>query len=65
MPDLPDLPDPHAQAVACSVCGATAGDGPPPTWASARGPRGTTWTCERCTRTHLRAMEAKLDEEHW
>lgn len=48
----------------CSACGATVEGDPPLTWASATGPRGTTWTCERCTREHVRSIEARLDEEH-
>lgn len=59
------MTDDGAARVSCTACG-TAVDAPPPlTWSSATGPRGRTWVCERCTRTHLRAMEAKLDEEHW
>jgi hypothetical protein len=50
--------------VTCGSCGLQA-DEPPLTWSSATGLRGTTWTCETCTRRHLRAMEAKLDEEFW
>ena len=49
----------------CSLCAAPADATAPLTWSSATGPRGTSWTCERCTREHVRAMEAKLDEEHW
>ena len=52
------------QPVTCGSCGRQA-DEPPLTWSSATGPRGTTWTCEPCTRQHLRAMEARLDEEFW
>ena len=51
--------------VSCSTCGRQADETAPVTWSSATGPRGTTWTCETCTRRHLRAMEAGLDEEHW
>ena len=60
------MPAPADESAAvCGVCG-TSVQGPAPlTWSSSRGPRGTAWTCELCTRTHLRAMEAKLDEEHW
>ena len=49
----------------CAVCGTTVEAPPPLTWSTSTGPRGTTWACESCTRTHLRAMEAKLDEEFW
>ena len=51
--------------VTCTLCGRRAEGTALLTWSSARGPRGTTWTCTDCTRRHLRAMEAKLDEEHW
>ena len=53
-----------SEPVSCAVCGTTV-EAPPLTWSSSRGPRGTTWTCDSCTRRNLRAMEAKLDEEHW
>ena len=51
--------------VSCSTCGRQADETAPVTWSSATGPHGTTWTCGACTRRHLRAMEAGLDEEHW
>jgi hypothetical protein len=51
--------------VTCSLCGTTAEAPAPLTWSASSGPRGLTYACESCTRTHLRAMEAKLDEEHW
>lgn len=51
--------------VTCSRCGRRAEGAELLTWSSATGRGGTTWTCEACTRRHLRAMEAKLDEEHW
>ncbi len=51
--------------VACSQCGITA-DTPPLTWLLDRdGRRGAVWVCDRCARTHLRAIEAKLDQEWW
>lgn len=52
-------------AVTCSACGTTAPDDRPLTWSCATGPRGTSWLCDRCTREHVRSIEAKLDEEHW
>ncbi len=55
----------YGELVTCSLCGRQAEGAALLTWASAAGPRGTTWTCQTCTRAHLRAMEAKLDEEHW
>ena len=51
--------------VTCTLCGRTAQGTALLTWSTATGPRGTTWTCATCTRRHLRALEAKLDEEHW
>jgi len=58
------VPDPQPP-VACTLCDARAEGEAPLTWSSSRGPRGTAWVCADCTRSHLRAMEAKLDEEHW
>ena len=55
----------YGDPVTCSACGQQAEGAALLTWSSATGPRGTTWTCETCTRRHLRSMEAKLDEEHW
>ena len=53
------------QPVSCAVCGTTGPDGPPPTWSSQTGARGTTWLCERCTRENLRSIEGRLDEAWW
>ncbi|WP_111766240.1 hypothetical protein [Nakamurella deserti] len=58
-------PEPPAAPVTCSQCGTTAGT-PPLTWlleVDAR--RGKVWVCDRCARTHLRSIEAKLDQEWW
>ena len=52
-------------SVTCAVCGISAPAPAPLTWSTSHGPRGTTVVCPACTREHLRAMEAKLDEEHW
>ena len=64
----------------CTTCGATALGGPDlPAGASAAGPargreadldprhraRRCVWTCERCSRAHLRSIEAKLDQAWW
>jgi hypothetical protein len=51
--------------VTCTRCGRQGEGAELLTWSSAAGRGGTSWTCEQCTRRHLRAMEAKLDEEHW
>jgi hypothetical protein len=54
--------------VRCAVCGTAPErpeDGPPTTWSSQTGPRGTGWLCERCTRENLRSIEGRLDEAWW
>ena len=54
--------------VLCAVCGRAPEppeDGPPPTWSSQTGARGTSWLCERCTRENLRSIEGRLDEAWW
>ena len=57
----------------CSLCGTIADpvkDGDPPlAWSadiveSREGPR-TRWVCPDCTRTHVRSIEAKLDQNWW
>ncbi|MTD13195.1 hypothetical protein GIS00_04440 [Nakamurella sp. YIM 132087] len=50
--------------VTCTMCGTVAA-ATPLDWVSERGPRGLTWVCAVCARTHLRAIEAKLDQEWW
>ena len=50
----------------CDFCGAvSAGDDAPLTWTSAREQGRTKFFCDRCSREHLRAMESKLDSQHW
>ena len=52
--------------VTCSFCGASAGSETPPiTWTSALENGEQRWYCDDCSRTHLRAMESKLDPEYW
>jgi hypothetical protein len=53
------------ETVCCSVCGTTLCGDVPLTWSTSTGQRGTTYVCDRCTREHLRAIEAKLEREHW
>jgi hypothetical protein len=52
--------------VRCDGCGREPeGDQPPLTWSlSLEGGRAVR-LCESCTRTNLRAMEGKLDPQHW
>jgi len=55
---------PAAPAI-CTRCGAYA-PGPPLTWMFELDPRrGGRWYCLDCSRQHLRAVEAKLDEQWW
>ncbi len=62
---MADGPTPSPQPVRCSRCSTTV-DGPAPvTWSRSNALSGTTLLCDDCTRQHLRALEAKLDEEHW
>jgi hypothetical protein len=64
----------------CTTCGATALGGPdlPPgasaedrlavarlTWTRGTEHGDVVWTCERCSRAHLRSIEAKLDQAWW
>ena len=50
----------------CDFCGRQEGDDARLlTWSTAvEGGRSKTF-CDRCSREHLRAMEGKLDSEHW
>jgi len=52
----------------CSSCGkAAAGDDQAArlTWSRSVERGRTTWTCQRCSRDHLRSIETKLDPEWW
>ncbi len=52
--------------VTCAFCGATApGSTPPLTWTTAVEGGKQRLFCDTCSRTHLRAMESKLDSEWW
>lgn len=55
---------PSGAAAACQLCG-TAVPTVPLGWMSESTVRGPTWTCPACARTHLRAIESKLDQEYW
>jgi hypothetical protein len=55
------------EAVTCASCGTVAADGPPLDWTtqvSERG-RGLEYVCDRCSREHVRAIEARLSPEWW
>jgi hypothetical protein len=52
--------------VTCAFCGTVAeSEAPPLTWTSATERGAVQWYCDDCSRTHLRAMESKLDSEWW
>ncbi|MGN6250647.1 MAG: hypothetical protein ACTHNS_02405 [Marmoricola sp.] len=52
--------------VTCAFCGASEpGETAPLTWTSGVEEGRLRSFCDRCSREHLRAMEAKLDSEHW
>ncbi len=54
-----------SMSVTCTQCGAMA-ETAPLTWLLEVDPqRGRVWICDRCARTHLRAIEAKLEPEWW
>jgi hypothetical protein len=52
--------------VTCSFCGTTVeAEDPPLTWTTAVENGKPRVFCDQCSRTHLRAMESKLDSEWW
>lgn len=56
---------PGASSAGCSLCGITVSSAPV-TWIFEADPRrGALWVCDGCARTHLRAIEAKLDQAWW
>jgi hypothetical protein len=62
-------PDPAEAALVCGSCGRVA-SGPARAAALLSWGRGTergrtTWTCEACSREHLRSIESKLDPAWW
>ena len=52
------------EPTSCVGCGEQV-DERPATWSMQVGARGVQWLCGRCTRTHLRSIEGKLDEAWW
>jgi hypothetical protein len=52
--------------ITCDLCGtASPGDDLPLTWSLTMERGQVKRYCDVCTRRHLRAMEGKLDQEHW
>ncbi|MEX2292517.1 MAG: hypothetical protein WD691_01915 [Acidimicrobiales bacterium] len=56
-------------ATSCSRCGDVgddgSGDAPPLGWSTSTSDGGMSALCVRCTREHVRDIEAKLDEPWW
>ena len=54
-------------AVVCATCGAVPADLSLARLLWARGTENgrDVWTCERCSRQHLRSIEGKLDSAWW
>ena len=50
--------------MSCALCGATS-PALPLGWATAVERGRTVHHCERCSREHVRSMEAKLDSDYW
>jgi hypothetical protein len=51
----------------CATCGRTAPDAASArlAWAHGTEQGRTVWTCDACSRQHLRAIEGKLDSAWW
>ena len=64
--DVTDAPGGTA-AVACATCGAAPADPALArlTWARGIENGHEVWTCEACSRRHLRSIEGKLDSSWW
>jgi hypothetical protein len=69
--DLPDAPDDaatgEARALRCATCGAVPADEGLArlTWARGVENGREVWTCDACSRRHLRSIEGKLDSAWW
>ncbi|MET7449531.1 hypothetical protein [Streptomyces sp. NPDC005508] len=58
--------EPGAGRLACARCGAAAESDPPPlTWLCTVENGERRYVCEHCVRTHLRAIESRLDSAWW
>lgn len=67
-PDTTDVTDEAAPtAMACATCGATPADMALArlTWARGTENGHEVWTCDTCSRRHLRSIEGKLDSSWW
>ncbi|MEU9362639.1 hypothetical protein AB0D35_31795 [Streptomyces sp. NPDC048301] len=58
--------EPTAENVVCARCGTVADSGtPPPTWLCSVENGARQYFCEDCARTHIRAIESRLDSSWW
>ena len=53
------------ETVTCDLCGTTSAAAAALTWTVAVEQGRRKRFCDTCSRTHLRAMEGKLDSEFW
>ncbi|MET9916577.1 hypothetical protein ACFV1C_29970 [Streptomyces sp. NPDC059605] len=52
--------------VVCALCGASADSGStPPTWICSVENGRRQYFCDQCARTHIRAIESRLDSSWW
>jgi hypothetical protein len=59
-------PDGEWAAMACATCGRSPEDEAARlTWALGVEGGRKVWTCDRCSRLHLRSIEGKLDSTWW
>ena len=68
MPEPPPrVPDDGESAMVCATCGAAPADEALArlTWARGVENGRDVWTCETCSRRHLRSIEGKLDSSWW
>ncbi|MGW0793255.1 hypothetical protein [Streptomyces sp. NPDC002692] len=54
----------QVQRIVCARCG-TSADGPRPTWTCSVENGSRHYFCDDCARTHLRAIEGRLDSAWW
>lgn len=67
---MADPADPVEASLVCAVCGAAPADDRARALARLTWTRGAedgrdVWTCEACSRRHLRSIEGKLDSAWW
>ncbi|MFE4699461.1 hypothetical protein ACFRIC_20560 [Streptomyces sp. NPDC056738] len=53
-----------AEKIVCAECGTTA-EGPRPTWTCSVENGTRLYFCDTCARSHLRAIEGRLDSAWW